>query len=69
MQVNTIICTNKSLLKGNYLVDDQIEHGQKEFEGKHLHFGSESFKDWNDIKYYLLDNYKFKKVERNFYGC
>jgi len=56
MQVNTIICTNKSLLKGNYLVDDQIEHGQKEFEGELIHFGSEYFKDWNIVKSYLLDN-------------
>lgn len=69
MQVKTIICTDKSLLRGDYLVDDQLEHGQKLFCGKLIHFGSEEFKDWNVIKEFLLKEKEIKKPERHFYGC
>lgn len=48
-----IICSNKSLLKGDYLIDDCVEHGQTEFEGELLHFGN-TYKSWEDIKKYLI---------------
>ena len=49
MQVKTIICTDKSLLKGDLLIDDQTCHGQSEFEGRHLHFATEDYPDWKSI--------------------
>lgn len=45
-----IISPNKSLLKGDYLIDDNIKgKGQDEFEGELLHFGSEKYKNWKDV--------------------
>ncbi len=49
-----IISPNKSLLKGDYLIDDCREgRGQEHFEGKLIHFGSDVFPDWQTtIKYF-----------------
>ena len=44
-----IIAPDKSLLKGDYLIDDTITKGQTEFEGELIHFGQEKFKDWYSI--------------------
>jgi 5'(3')-deoxyribonucleotidase len=44
-----IISPNKSLLKGDYLIDDGVGFGQEEFEGKFIRFGSEEFPDWKSI--------------------
>lgn len=41
-----ILCCNKSLLKGNYLIDDNIHVG---FEGEHIHFGQDKFDTWQRI--------------------
>ena len=42
-----IICPDKSLLKGAYLIDDKIKgHGQDQFEGTVLQFGSNDFPTW-----------------------
>lgn len=49
-----ILCTDKSLLKGDYLIDDSIDDGQLDFEGELIHFGSQDFKDWNAVKTYLI---------------
>ena len=41
-----ILCPDKSLVKGDYLIDDDNRHGQTEFEGEHIHFGKdEKFSD------------------------
>lgn len=49
-----IICPDKSLLKGQYLVDDHISgKGQENFDGQVLHFGSQKFPDWSSIRDYL----------------
>jgi 5'-nucleotidase len=48
-----IICSNKALLKGDYLIDDSCHNGQPEFEGKWLQFGSSEFKDWYHIFNYI----------------
>lgn len=74
MQEKTILCSNKSLLKGEFLVDDQFEHGQSEFEGEHLHFGSEMFKDWSSVTKYLISKKDFiSKSDYNpvelYWGC
>ncbi|MBK6605337.1 MAG: hypothetical protein IPG24_07585 [Leptospiraceae bacterium] len=49
-----ILTHNKGLLKGDFLIDDRIRNGVKEFEGEHIHFGSEKFKTWKDVLNYLL---------------
>lgn len=49
-----IISPNKSLLKGDFLIDDRTEHGNSEFEGELIQFGSEKFPDWNSVIEYLL---------------
>jgi len=48
-----ILCCDKNLLKGDYLIDDNIW----EFEGEHIHFGSERFPNWKTVvKYIDIDN-------------
>lgn len=54
-QRKTIMACDKSLLKGDYLVDDVTEHGQSEFEGEHIHFGQEKFPDWKSVINYLMN--------------
>ena len=51
----TIMCGDKSLLKGDILIDDDNMAGQPEFEGEWLHFGKdERYKDWKSIVEYLV---------------
>lgn len=69
MQAKTIMCVDKSLLKGHFLVDDQVEHGQTEFEGKHVHFGSNDFKGWNEVVEYLMLNKDSLTQREIFFGC
>lgn len=43
-----IICSNKGLLKGDYLIDDNITgKGQENFEGKLIQFGTDDCMDWS----------------------
>ncbi len=49
-----IISPNKSLLKGEILIDDRVEgNGQEGFEGKLIWFGSREFTDWECVIDYL----------------
>lgn len=50
----TIFSGDKSLLKGDYLIDDQNNANQDKFSGEWIHFGSEKFPDWNSVKKYLI---------------
>ena len=50
----TIFCGDKSLLKGDYLIDDQINAGQENFEGELIRFGSDEFNNWVKVLEYLL---------------
>jgi len=46
---------NKSLVKGDYLIDDDHRHGQTEFEGEHIHFGkNKNFQTWSQVVEYLM---------------
>lgn len=54
MQKKLILCGNKSLVKGDYLIDDSITDGQLEFEGELLQFKTDKFPDWNAVLDYLL---------------
>lgn len=52
-----IISPNKGLLKGDYLIDDNIHgRGQESFDGMLIHFGSVTYPDWQSII-----NFFFKK--------
>lgn len=56
VQRRTIMATDKSLLKGDYLIDDDTKHGQTEFEGEHIHFGNTPFENWVKVVKYLKKN-------------
>lgn len=51
-----ILSHNKGLLRGEYLIDDRIANGVADFEGVHIHFGSQKFPDWKTTLDYLLKN-------------
>lgn len=45
-----IISPNKSLLKGDVLIDDHVEgRGQENFKGELIHFGSSRFQNWASV--------------------
>ncbi|WP_417532179.1 5' nucleotidase, NT5C type [Marinobacter lipolyticus] len=46
-----ILCAHKGLLRGDILIDDNIEgKGQDRFEGQLIHFGSGAFRNWTSIR-------------------
>jgi 5'(3')-deoxyribonucleotidase len=48
-----ILSHNKHLAKGDYLIDDRLANGAKDFEGELLLFGSDKFPDWSSVIAYL----------------
>lgn len=50
-----ILTHHKNLIKGDFIIDDTKNHGVDKFEGKHIHFGSDKFPNWNSILDFLLD--------------
>ena len=53
----TIFSGDKSLLRGEYLIDDQNNASQDRFLGEWIHFGSNDFPDWISVKKYLFQKY------------
>lgn len=51
-----ILTHRKDLAKGSFIIDDRKVNGVDEFEGIHIHFGSEQFPDWFTVTTYLLNN-------------
>jgi len=51
----TIMCGDKSLLKGDYLIDDRNTDNQSEFEGEWIEFGNYKFPDWENVVNYLIN--------------
>lgn len=49
-----IMCTEKGLLKGDYLIDDVP---WPKFEGKQLRFGSSEWPDWKSVVSYFEQKY------------
>ena len=50
-----IICSHKGLMRGDVLIDDNISgKGQENFEGELIHFGSNSFPNWQSVIAYLV---------------
>lgn len=54
IQRKTIMSCDKSLLKGDFLIDDTTDYGQPEFEGEFIQFGTESFPNWKTVVDYLM---------------
>jgi len=50
----TILCCDKSRIKGDYLIDDSGRDGQPEFEGEWIQFGSSEFPFWSTVVDYIL---------------
>jgi len=45
-----ILCSNKGLLKGDVLIDDNVSgKGQENFEGKLIQFGSKEYPNWKAV--------------------
>jgi 5'-nucleotidase len=51
----TIMSGDKSLLKGDYLIDDMDNAGQENFEGEWIHFKTEKFPNWQVVVDYLIN--------------
>lgn len=49
-----ILSHHKNLNKGDFIIDDRTENGVAQFEGEHIHFGSEDFPHWKAVCSYLL---------------
>jgi 5'-nucleotidase len=48
-----ILCHNKGIVKGDFLIDDRIANGVADFGGEHIHFGTENFPSWKEVLEYL----------------
>jgi 5'(3')-deoxyribonucleotidase len=48
-----ILCHNKGLVIGDYLIDDRIANGVADFKGEHIHFGNEQFPGWKEVLIHL----------------
>ena len=44
-----IISYDKTLLRGDYLIDDNVHTGLFTPDWEHIHFGSENFPGWADV--------------------
>jgi len=52
-QSKLIISFDKTLLKGDYLIDDMYQTGVSTFDGEQILFGSKGFDNWIKIMEYL----------------
>ncbi|MBD3617459.1 MAG: hypothetical protein HUJ22_12895 [Gracilimonas sp.] len=48
-----ILSHHKNLVVGDYLIDDRTARGVDKFQGTHIHFGTDEFKDWIAVREYL----------------
>ena len=48
-----ILCHNKGLVIGDYLIDDRIANGVADFKGEHIHFADPKFPGWRDVLIHL----------------
>lgn len=49
-----ILSHNKGLFCGRALIDDRLRNGVEQFQGEHIHFGTEKFPNWDAVLKYLL---------------
>jgi 5'(3')-deoxyribonucleotidase len=50
-----VLSHHKDLSRGDYLIDDRTKKGAADFQGKHIHFGSDEFPDWDSVLEYLME--------------
>ncbi len=48
-----ILSHHKNLNRGHFLVDDRTKNGAGQFEGEHIHFGTQAFPNWEAVAAYL----------------
>jgi len=48
-----ILCHNKGIVKGDFLIDDRIANGVADFEGEHIHFGNQDYPTWKEVLTYM----------------
>lgn len=48
-----ILSHNKNLNHGDFIVDDRIHNGVKDFTGEHIYFGQGEFRTWTEVLTYL----------------
>jgi 5'(3')-deoxyribonucleotidase len=44
-----ILCHNKGIVRGDFLIDDRIANGVADFQGEHIHFATAQYPDWNSV--------------------
>jgi 5'-nucleotidase len=54
-----IICPNKGLVKGDYLIDDFL---WPEFDGEQIHFGTTAFPNWSTVYSYLMNKQQYHET-------
>ena len=59
-----IFSGDKSIVKGDYLIDDQMNANQPNFEGDWIHFATSKFPDWITVVKYICEkeNIAFKNL-------
>lgn len=50
---NVIFSHHKDLNMGDYLIDDSLKNGAKDFHGKHIQIHSDAFPTWDDVLKYI----------------
>ena len=50
---NVIFSHHKDLNRGDYLIDDSLKNGAKDFQGKHIQIHSDAFPTWDDVLRYI----------------
>lgn len=58
-----ILTHRKDLNIGDYLIDDRTRNGAGEFTGKHIHYGTKNFPNWETVYDYLIKS----EDEKNFW--
>lgn len=48
-----ILSHHKHLNVGDFLIDDRLKNGVEQFQGEHIHFGTDKFPDWKSVLNYL----------------
>lgn len=51
---NIIMADDKSMVLGDFLVDDSIGDGQLKFKGEFIRYGSNEYRDWFDVYDHLM---------------
>ena len=46
---NLVICPDKSVVKGDFLIDDTTSKGQLQFEGTLIQFGKSQYPNWDAV--------------------